>query len=277
MLDFPKLNFVPVASLLFHERFDLQRSRPLMLRMRKSGVFRNPPVVTPLSDGSGRYMLLDGANRVVALREMGYPHVIVQVMQADDPGLGLQNWNHVVWEMSAARFLSGLRGLQGLRLKGCEGSLLEPNLERDCGLALIKACNGHCYAACSHIDELEKRVDILNAIVDSYKERARLDRTSLVELEILQEIYPSMSGLVIFPNFKIRDLIYLASQEYLLPSGITRFTISPRALHLDYPLQELADVRSLEEKNEALKKWIQKRVELKGVRYYAEPTYLFDE
>ena len=277
MFDFPKLTFVPVASLIFHERFDIQRSRPLMLRMRKNGVFRNPPVVTPLRDGSGRYMLLDGVNRVTALMEMGYLHVIVQVMDAEEPGLGLQNWNHVVWEMSAARFLSGLRGISGLRLKVTRSSPDEPTLEGDCGLALIKVCNDHCYVACSEIDELEKRVDILNQIVDSYKDRARLDRTSLTELEMLQEIYPSMSGLVIFPNFKIQDLIYLASQEYLLPSGITRFTISPRALHLDYPLNELADARSLEAKNEALKKWIQKRVAQKGVRYYAEPTYLFDE
>jgi hypothetical protein len=182
-----------------------------------------------------------------------------------------------VWEMSAARFLSGLRGISGMHLKVMNSIPIEPALEGDCGLALIKVCNDHCYAVCSEIDQLEKRVDILNDIVDSYKDRARMDRTSLVELNLLQEIYPALSGLVVFPNFKIQDLIYLASQKYLLPAGITRFTISPRALHLNYPLKELADARSLEEKNEALKRWIQKRVALKGVRYYAEPTYLFDE
>jgi len=268
---------VPVASLLFHERFDLQRSKTLMLRMRKNGIFRNPPVVTPLQDGSERYMLLDGANRITAIREMGFPHVIVQVMEVEDPGLGLQNWNHVVWEISAARFLSGLRNIPGVRLTLISSSDVEPALEGDCGLALIKACNDHSYAACSEIDELETRVDILNKIVDSYKDRAHLDRTSLQEVNLLEEIYPSLSGLIIFPNFKFRDLLYLASHKSLLPAGITRFTISPRALHLNYPLDELADGRSLESKNETLKKWIRMRVVLKGVRYYAEPTYLFDE
>jgi len=53
--------------------------------------------------------------------------------------------------------------------------------------------------------------------------------------------------------------------------------VSPRALHLNYPLEELAADRPLEEKNEALQRWIQERIARKGVRYYAEATVLFDE
>jgi hypothetical protein len=259
MLDFPTLTFVPVASLLFHERFDVQRSRPLIARMRKSGVLRNPPIVTPLQDGSQRFMLLDGANRITALNKIGYPHVIVQVIETDDSGLGLQNWNHVVWQMNAARFLNALRCVPGVRLMAVKADTT-PALEGDCGLALIKTCDDRCYAAFTEIDELKRRVYILNEIVDSYKNRAHLDRTSLREISPLREIYPSLGGLVIFPNFKIQELLYLASQKYLLPSGITRFIVSPRALHLNYPLRELADGRTLEEKNEVLKRWIQERI-----------------
>jgi hypothetical protein len=83
--------------------------------------------------------------------------------------------------------------------------------------------------------------------------------------------------LVIFPRFRVRDILDLAGAGYLLPTGITRFTVAPRALHLNYPLKELAANKTLEEKNSELRTWIQERIASKGIRYYAEPTFLFDE
>lgn len=276
MPDFPSLAFLPVDCLLIHERHDDQRTQPLILRLRASGVLRNPPIVSPLNDGSNRYMVLDGANRIAALRQMGFPHALVQVVEPDDPGLGLQNWNHVVWEMNARRFLVGIRNVPGIQLRPVQDPL-QPSLEGECGLALLQSCRGRRYTACTQAQELETRVALLNALVNTYKERARLDRTDIREVAPLNVIYPMLSGLVIFPNFKMQDLFKLAGRGYLLPTGITRFTISPRALHLNYPLAELRSDRSLEEKNTMLQKWVQERLAHKGVRYYAESTCLFDE
>jgi hypothetical protein len=86
-----------------------------------------------------------------------------------------------------------------------------------------------------------------------------------------------LSGLVIFPHFEVEEVLKLASAGYLLPTGITRFTVSPRALHVNYPLEELASDKPIEEKNRELQDWIQKKIARKGVRYYAEATFLFDE
>jgi len=82
---------------------------------------------------------------------------------------------------------------------------------------------------------------------------------------------------VIFPRFDIDHVMQLAGAGYLLPTGVTRFTVSPRALHINYPLSELQVDKPLEEKNAALQAWMQERLARKGVRYYAEATYLFDE
>lgn len=277
MHKLPVLCFLPVENLLIHERHDDQRTRPLILRIRASGVFRNPPVVAPLLDGTDRYMVLDGANRVTALREMGFPHALVQIVQPDDPGLGLQTWNHVIWESHAARFLLNIRLIPGVSLHRVDPAQVEPGLESECGLALVLSSRGRAYSVCTDVMHLERRVDVLNAIVDSYKERARLDRTSMRDVTAMREIYPALCGLVIFPAFSVHDLLRLAGRHYLLPSGVTRFTISPRALHLNYPLDELASDRPLEAKNHDLEQWIQERLARKAVRYYAEPTYLFDE
>lgn len=275
--NLPTLTFLPVNDLVIHERHDAQRTRPLIIRIRSSGVFRNPPIVSPLHDGSGRYMVLDGANRVTALKEMEFPHVLVQVVEPDDPGLNLQNWNHVVWELKPQRFLSGIREIAKIRLLPTHGETSEPNLEGDCNLALIISCEGHSYTICTQADDLKTRVKLLNQIVDSYKERSRLDRTSSRDVEKLAQVYPQLSGVVIFPPFEIQDVLRLAGEGYMLPSGITRFTIAPRALHVNYPLEELRAGKSIEEKNAELHKWLQERLEKKKVRYYAEPTFLFDE
>jgi len=274
----PRLAFLPVESLVIHERHDEQRSLPLIKRIRESGVFKNPPIVTPLGDGTGRYMVLDGANRTTALRQMGAVHALVQVVEPNDPGLMLENWNHVVWEHDWQRFLNDVRQVDQLHLERTREQELCPSLTSECGLAYIQLPSEEIYVVCCDSGaQIEERVRILNEIVDSYCYSARLDRTNMRSIRPLLDIYPRICSLVVFPNFEIRDVMRLASKGFLLPSGVTRFTISPRVLHLNYPLDELFDDRPAEEKNQALEKWIKNRLAHKRVRYYAEATFLFDD
>ncbi|HEY5573914.1 MAG TPA: hypothetical protein VIK64_12915, partial [Anaerolineales bacterium] len=95
--------------------------------------------------------------------------------------------------------------------------------------------------------------------------------------EKLNDLYPNLTGLVVMPNFRIEEVLYLVGKGTLLPAGSTRFTISPRALRVNYPLEELAAEKSLEEKDNRLQEWLQKKLKNKSVRYYEEPTYIFDE
>ena len=85
----PRLVLLPLGDLLEHERHDDQRASPLITHLQESGLLRNPPIVTPLKDGSSRYLILDGPNRVAALRHLDFEHVAVQVVSPEDPGLKL--------------------------------------------------------------------------------------------------------------------------------------------------------------------------------------------
>jgi L-serine kinase (ATP) / ParB family transcriptional regulator, heme-responsive regulator len=274
--ELPDLKFLKIDSVIIHEWHDEQRTPPLIEKIREGGLFRNPPIVTPLQDDSGRYMVLDGANRVTALRSMGFPDVLVQVVEPKHPGLRLENWNHVLWEMDSKVLLSDIRSIQDVNPVVMEEQG-QPNIMDDCGLALVQVPRGKKFTLCTDAEELVVKVALLNAIVDCYKDRCKLDRTMARDIYELEDVYPDLSGLIIFPQFKIQDVLVLAGQGYLLPTGITRFTVSPRALHVNYPLYELAADKPLEEKNEALQRWVQKRINKKGVRYYAEPTFLYDE
>ncbi|HRQ31588.1 MAG TPA: hypothetical protein PLM89_00625 [Anaerolineales bacterium] len=266
---------MPVESLILHEEHDRQRSAPLIEKLRGAGVLRNPPIVMPLTDGSQRYMVLDGANRVTSLRALEFPHLVAQIAQADNPNVNLQTWNHVVWGMSARAFMSKLGKIKGLEAVKVNSrrSLDAPKYAP----VQIRLPNRELYLLMEEPSDLPKHIETLHAVVNAYKTSASLDRTSQTLIEPFRPIYKDLTALIIFPRFKIRTLLKLTSNNIVLPTGITRFTVSPRALHVNYPLHELSSGKPIDYKREYLKRWVDARVEQKGVRLYAEATYLFDE
>jgi len=273
--NLPTLRILPLESLILHEDHDNQRTLPLVEKLRAQGIIRNPPIVMPLVDGSNRYMVLDGANRVTSLREMEFPHIVAQVVEVSNPNVNLQTWNHVIWGMSTKALMSELRTVKGLEV-------IKINTSRSLDApkyvpVQIRLPDGKFYLLTESPSDLPAHIGTLHKIVNAYKTRASLDRTSQTLIDSFKPIYHDLTALVIFPSFKIKTVLKLAAQQIVLPTGITRFTVSPRALHLNYPLHELSSGKSIEYKEAYLKKWIEERVKKKGVRLYSEATFLFDE
>ena len=271
----PSLKILPLESLILHEDHDAQRSLPLMEKLRAAGILRNPPIVMPLMDGTKRYMVLDGANRVTSLQEMEFPHIVAQVVDADDPHVNLQTWNHVVWGVSTKTLMGELR-----KLKGLEVVKIDTHKSLDAPTYVpvnIRVPDGKLYLLAESPSDLAGHIRTLHGIVNTYKTRASLDRTSQTLIDSFKEVHQDLTALVIFPPFKIKTVLKLAGRKIVLPTGITRFTVSPRALHLNYPLHELSSGKPVEYKKAYLKQWIEERVKKKNVRLYTEATYLFDE
>ena len=271
----PNLKILPLESLILHEDHDAQRSLPLMEKLRAAGILRNPPIVMPLMDGTKRYMVLDGANRVTSLQEMEFPHIVAQVVDTDDPHVNLQTWNHVVWGVSTKTLMSELRKLKGLEVVRVDTrkSLDAPKYVP----VNIRLPDGKLYLLAESPSDLAGHIRTLHGIVNTYKTRASLDRTSQTLIDSFKEIHQDLTALVIFPPFKIKTVLKLAGRNIVLPTGVTRFTVSPRALHLNYPMHELSSGKPIEYKKEYLKQWIEERVKKKNVRLYTEATFLFDE
>jgi hypothetical protein len=273
--NLPALRILPIESLILHEDHDMQRTLPLVEKLRAQGIIRNPPIVMPLTDGTNRYMVLDGANRVTSLHAMEFPHIVAQVVKADDPHVNLQTWNHVVWGMSPKTLMSEIRKVKGIELvkvdthKSFDAPKYVP--------MQIRLPDGKFYLVIEKPSDLAMHIKTLHQVVNIYKTRASLDRTSQTLIDTFKNIYPDLTALVIFPSFKIKTVLKLASQNVILPTGITRFTVSPRALHLNYPLHELSSGKPIEYKEAYLNKWVEERVKKKGVRLYSEATFLFDE
>ncbi len=273
--NLPNLRILPIESLILHEDHDMQRTLPLVEKLRAQGILRNPPIVMPLNDGTDRYMVLDGANRVTSLCALEFPHIVAQVVAANDPHVNLQTWNHVVWGMGVKTLMSSLR-----KVKGIEPAKVDTRRSLDAPKYVpmqIRFPDGSFYILKETPSDLATHIETMHGVVNAYKTRASLDRTSQTLIDTFKKVYPDLTALVIFPHFKIKTVLKLASQGVMLPTGITRFTVSPRALHVNYPLHELSSGKPIEYKQEYLTRWVEERVKKKGIRLYSEATFLFDE
>jgi len=268
---------LPVDKLVLHEHHDGQRSIPLAQNIKETGELRNPPIVVSLDDGSDRYVVLDGANRTTAIQSLGAPHILAQVVDSEDPGLEISSWNHVIWGIAPDELLHLFMDLPNLVLQPSDCESASRTLMDIHSLAVLCCPNGEAYNLRTARLMVLQHIEILNAVVDSYKDRARMDRTQLADVGVLQNLYPKFSGLLILQPFRLEQILHIVGHGGLMPPGSTRFTISPRALHLNYPLERLASQKTLQEKNAELHEWIQKCLSRKQVRYYAEATYLYDE
>lgn len=275
--DIPQLEILPVDKLVLHEYHDPQRSPGLARALESSGILRNPPVVVPLKDGSGRYMVVDGANRMTSVKSLGIAHIVAQVVMADYPGLSLFSWNHVIWGISPDELLDRFMGIPDLVLKPTDGERAFRTLMDIHSIAVICLPNQQAFDLRTPRLLFAHHIELLNSVVRCYQDDAYLDRTQARDVESLRPFYPHLSGLLILPPFRVDQLLHVVESGNLMPPGSTRFTISPRVLYLNYPLKKLASSHTLEEKNQELQLLLQERLSRKKVRYYEEATFLFDE
>jgi hypothetical protein len=275
--DLPRLAVVPVDDLVMHEYHDEQRTPPLVEKLRASGVLRNPPIVVPFQGAGERSMVLDGANRVSAFRQMGIPHILVQVLEADDPNLELNAWNHIVWGVSSDDLYAALRLIPEMVLQPSTLELSFQDLMDLHSLATLCLPNGKVFTAFTPTLDLFNRIRKMNELVATYIEIGEVDRTSAYHLSPLVEMYQDFAGLVMLPRFEVMDVMDVVAAGHLMPPGSTRFSVRARVLHIDYPLYELGADLTTAEKNAAFQDYLCALLAGKCVRYYQEPTFLFDE
>ena len=276
----PDLRFVPVEALVPHEQHDPHRLEPLVRRIREQGRLRNPPLVAPLptaAAGDSRYVVLDGANRAHAMRAAGLRHAVVQVVPYRDPPVKLSTWCHALGETSRDHFESALRSVSDLECRREPLLHASAMLARRETLAYVAFPDGTADTLHGGRD-LRERNALLNAVVDTYRARKRFYRVTSESLTTARERHPEVEALVVFPHFEPAEVIEIAAGGERLPAGITRHVIQWRALRIDVPLDWLADpAADLAEKNGWLAEWLQERLDGRHVRFYEEPTVLFDE
>lgn len=282
----PDLRIVAVKDLHPHELHDSQRSAPLVKQLESAELLINPPIVAPMQDGDDLlpldepfdrfehdYVVLDGANRSFAFRELGYPHLLVQVVSYRNRTVSLSTWQHVIAGWSAEALVDGLRQVADVQV-------VDENVDNGDkhAMAWFTLRDGRVLTIVAKSQNLQVRNGLLREVVAGYQRQAALHRTAVHHLGQIWPFYPDAVAVVRFRQYQPDDIVEAARQSAYLAPGISRHIVHGRALRVNYPLAALSDTNaSLEEKNAALQAWVRDRLAGRQVRFYAESTYLFDE
>ncbi len=277
MLDVKEvtLRIVPLQDVLLHEQIEKKRVEQLTARLQGDWFLKNPPIVSACD---GKYILLDGATRVTALRRLGCRDVAAQLVDYDAPDLLLETWNHILLDLPVADFFAALERIAGLRVVATDPATADVALAQRTSIGSILLSDGAVRMLCaSHNAPLAEQSHLLNQIVAEYEGRGEMYRVAHTDLELLLAEHARLTALVVFPRFQPDEIRRLALNGAKLPMGITRHIIPGRAMRINLPLDILCDDSPLDAKNAWLAEWLKTKMRERHVRYYHEPVFLFDE
>lgn len=274
----PILELVRTAQVRFHEHPEAQRTGRLVERLRQEKVLRNPPIVARLS--ADRYMLLDGANRVGALRDLGYSHVPVQIIDYGDPAVRLKGWHHLLLEGGPLDLRGVYQGIPGVRLREVPAGELTNLLELRRVFAVLVEESTKCWGLFADTETFDLRgwIRILDTVVSAYEGRTQLERIKLAEFSKLPHVFETVAHqLVLFPVLTKSELLHLASEGVLIPTGISRHLIPGRALGMNLDLAFLESGEGEAELQEHFERFLD-QIEMQGkIRFYEESVFIMNE
>lgn len=276
----PNLQLVAVGRIRFHEHPEHRRTLRLVERIKQQAVLRNPPIVAAMPDGN--YLLLDGANRVSALAEIGYSHVPVQVVKYGDPAVQLKGWHHLLIDGGSLGLRSVYEHLSDVRLQPVVQGQLSTLLELREVFAILVENDNSFWALfpeqAQEEIEIHHRIEVLEAVVSAYEGQSQLERIKLANYSQLSEVINSVEHeLILFPVLHKEELLHLAAQRIMIPTGLTRHVIPGRALGIDLDLSFITELETDAKKVSHFQQYID-QITIQGrIRFYEEPVFIMNE
>ena len=282
-----ELGFVHLEELVFHETCDFKRVRLLADQIRKDGHLKNPVLVASVAsksdpdgrcpDQAGRLMVLDGVNRISALKLLGFRDVLVQKVDLTDQKVGLTSWDHLIFNINKDNLVGKLRGLQ-LDISACDRNRRKEALQAPKTVCYLLFRDDSGLVVSQSDPSVEDRVRNLYRVIALYKASWEIFHLGWDEGLISPfENFENATAISSPPVFGKDQVIRLASKGVLFPFGVTRFVVLQRILGLEVSCSVLADNAPLSEKNLFLKELLSYRIKSKKAKFYQESVFLFNE
>lgn len=270
-----RLRFVQTDAVLLHEESDPARVARLTSLVLADGFLRNPPIAAPLANG--KWVVLDGATRTTMLRNLGAAHMLIQSVEYAEPHVTLEAWYHVLPSTAAiqAERFAGEHSADIVQVPSVQEA--RKLLDARKGIAAIVHEGGHCSVFSLPSVSYGSAFGVLRALVSVYGgagEIYRIVHDDLVDIVRQAERCPEV---VMFPAFTPQEIRQAATEQDVLPAGITRHLISGRSLNLNIEMPIVMSSDPLEHKNSWLANWLTTKILEKKVRYYHEPVFVFDD
>lgn len=261
------LRIVALSDVLLHEETDPERVQRLRSAVLDANVLRNPPIVAETSDG--RFVVLDGATRTTAIRALGCPHILVQVVRYGID-VELEAWYHLLRPAAYTAVCERVPSSERVPLETAQIRLRE----RSAAGAIAHADET---ATLITADESQTVSSILRSIVRCYGGFGEIYR--IVNDDLVRTIrdVDEVAGVVMFPAWTPKDITGAATSGDLLPAGITRHVIPGRALNVNISLDILLLDAPLTSKSSWLDRWLSSKVKARKVRFYHEAVFVFDD
>tara|TARA_Y100001970_G_scaffold74449_1_gene94340 strand:+ start:5115 stop:5954 length:840 start_codon:yes stop_codon:yes gene_type:complete len=265
------LRIVDINHIVPHEHHDKNRSDRIYKQIQKDKILRNPPIVAQYHR---QYVLLDGATRVSALHALKCPHIVVQEIDQDIDQLSLSTWNHVLQGIEKEELLS--------MIKITPNIVLETNFDITNRFKIDQAlCSVTTSEKTFHVVDTSNNNDsqvlTLSNFVNNYSKKTNVLRTKESDIKSLQKDITSSITLIQFPKFAAKFVLESATNNNLLPAGVTKFSINKRVLGVNMPLDLLCSNQSLTDKNAWLNNLITNKIQLNKVRQYTEPVIIIED
>jgi L-serine kinase (ATP) / ParB family transcriptional regulator, heme-responsive regulator len=273
-----RLAIVPLDAVLLHEEIEQDRVDRLIDHLRRDRVLKNPPIVTEVRAPNEwiRYVVLDGASRTSALRAMQCRDVMVQIVDYHSRDLLLESWNHLLLDVTPRELRRAIGELDCVALVEMDREAAVAALDSRQLIGYLLFSDGEVMGLRCPSDQISQ-ANALNAVVQTYENKAVMYRVSTTDLEQLAAEHHRIGAVMVFPKYRPEEIIRLALNGAKVPMGITRHIIPGRALRVNLPLEILESSRPLEEKNARLDEWLKDKIRGRSVRFYQEAVFLFDE
>lgn len=268
----PVLRLVPIDDCVLHESIDPQRVERLMAALDADGRLRNPAVAARAAQRD-KLMILDGATRTTALRQLGLGSLPVQIVNYADHRIELHTWAHLLHNVNAHSLLRVLRAIDGLHIRQIDAREVDPASAPGEICELLSA-DGDAWVLEGGAD-IHAQARLLDQVFHTYVRRAAVQRLPHDD-RLTAASLPAGTIAVIFPRYTKLDLLALSHAGDLLPGGITRHVIPGRVLRLNVPLEPLRS-GSVAAQQSWFDAWVSERIAAGRARLYNEPTWLFDE
>lgn len=273
-----RLSIVPLDSVLLHEEIEQNRVSRLVEHLRSDRILKNPPIVTEVRAPNEwtRYVVLDGASRTTALRDMQCRDIMVQIVDYHSPELRLESWNHLLLDITPDALRREIDELDCVGLVEMDRDSARAALDKREVIGYFLFSDGRVMGLRCPSDQVSQ-ANALNAVVQCYEGKTMMYRVSTTDLEQLAAEHHRIGAVMVFPKYRPEEIIRLALNGAKVPMGITRHIIPGRALRVNIPLEILESDKPLEEKNAWLDEWIKDKIRTRQVRFYQEAVFLFDE
>lgn len=252
---FDSLEIVNLENVVLHEKIDDNRLRRIANEISQHQLLKNPPLAMRIS--KNKHLILDGAHRISALKELGYKIAIIQ-----EPKFNLFNelkieaWGHVV---QSEKLINQLEASSEFSLKSNGGKKIA-QIEM-LGEKVIEVYT----LPFEH--ELEAKIVKTNKLNEFYASNT-LGEIKRVAPGHAEEIKAG-EAFIKYEAFDYHDLIEIGKNNLILPAGITRVVMPGRLLNINIPL-EILNQPSFEtnQLEYMVNIWNQ------SIRYYEDPVFI---